>query len=121
MTFRLLLQPAAAMFLAARAGLKDAREDRPLYFWSIFTDPVNRREILRDGWKDVAKVFAMAVVIDFVYQIIALRWIYPGEALIVAALLAILPYLIFRGLLNRAARSRSRAAVASDRDERSGF
>jgi hypothetical protein len=29
MTFRLILQPAMAVFLAIRAGLRDAREGKP--------------------------------------------------------------------------------------------
>jgi hypothetical protein len=104
MKFRLILQPLMAAILATRAGLKDAREGRPLYFWAIFTDPVHWRELLRRGWKDVGKVFVVAVTIDFVYQIIVFRWFYPGETLIVAAILALMPYLLVRGALNRIAR-----------------
>ena len=104
MKFRLLLQPAMATIFAIRAGLKDARESRPAYFWTIFTDPVQRRELLREGWKAVGKVFVIAMIMDAVYQFIALRWFYPGEALIVATLLAIIPYLLIRGPLNRLAR-----------------
>ena len=104
MTFRLIIQPIVAAIIAIQAGLKDAREGRPLYFWSIFTDRDRRREILREGWKDVAKVFVAAVIIDGIYQAIELRWFYPGEALIVAVILAILPYLILRGVTNRIAR-----------------
>ena len=104
LTFRLILQPMMAAILAIRAGVKDAREGRPPYFWAIFTDPVNRRALLREGWKDVAKVFVIAVMIDCIYQIIELRWFYPSEALMVAAILAVLPYLLIRGPLNRIAR-----------------
>ena len=67
LTFRLILQPMMAAILAIRAGVKDAREGRPPYFWAIFTDPVNRRALLREGWKDVAKVFDIAVMIDCIY------------------------------------------------------
>ena len=34
MTFRFIMQPLAASFLAVRAGLKDARERRPPFLWS---------------------------------------------------------------------------------------
>jgi hypothetical protein len=51
----------------------------------------------------VAKVFTVAVVLDVIYQIIVLRWVYPGEALVVAFALAILPYLLLRGPLGRLA------------------
>ena len=101
MKFRLILQPIMATIFAVRSGLLDAREGRPPYFWAIFTDPVNRREMLRDGWKAVGKVFVIAVIIDVVYQYMVLRWIYPGEAIIVAILLAFIPYLLVRGPVNR--------------------
>ena len=104
LTFRILLQPAVAIFFAVRAGLRDAREERPPYFWALFYNPTHRREMLRDGWRDVGKIFVIAVVLDIVYQLIVLRWVYPGETLLVAAALALLPYLILRGVVTRVAR-----------------
>lgn len=104
MKFRFLLQPTMAAVFAIRAGLKDAREGRPAYFWTIFTDPSQRHELLREGWKAVSKVFIVAVVIDVVYQYLVFRWFYPGEALIVAFVLAFVPYLLIRGPVNRIAR-----------------
>lgn len=108
MKFRLILQPLMAIFFAVRSGLKDAKENRPAYFWAMFTNPDNRQEMLRDGWKSVGKVFVMAVVIDLVYQLIVLRWFYPFEALVVAAILAFIPYLVIRGPVNRIARPKER-------------
>ena len=60
--------------------------------------------MIKDGWKSVGKVFIIALVLDAVYQIVVLRFLYPGEALIVAFVLAIVPYLILRGLVTRLAR-----------------
>ena len=106
MTFRLILQPIMAAIFAVRGGLKDAREGRPAYFWALFTDSVHRRDMLRDGWKSVGKVFVIAIIIDLAYQWIVFRWFYPGEALLVAAILAFIPYLVIRGPVNRIARRR---------------
>ncbi len=103
LTFRLILQPLVAAALAIRAGLLDARTGRPPYFWTILTNPAHRRDLLREGWKAVASVFAVAVVIDVAYQLIVFRWVYPGEVLIVAFLLACVPYLLIRGPANRIA------------------
>jgi hypothetical protein len=94
--------------------VNDAREGRPLYFWSIFTDWDHRREIIRDGWKDVGRVFVIAAVIDFIYRIVGLRSFYPSQALIVTVILAILPHLIVRSLLNRMAGRWPRGATAPD-------
>jgi hypothetical protein len=102
--FRFVIQPAVAALLAVRAGLKDARAGRPPYAWALLTDSAHRKELLLEGWKDLANVFGTAIVIDLVYQIIRHRWIYPGETLIVATVLAFLPYPWIRGLVNRIAR-----------------
>jgi hypothetical protein len=104
MKFRLVLQPLMATIFAVRAGLHDARSRRPAYFWAIFTSAGHRRELLRKGWTDVGRIFLLGVVIDGAYQAVVLRWFYPGEALIVAALLAFVPYLLFRGTTTRLAR-----------------
>jgi hypothetical protein len=104
MKFRLLLQPVMASIFAIMSGLKDARVGNPPYFWALLTEPAHRAEMLRDGWKSVGKVFVLAIVLDVVYQIIVQRFVYPGEALIVAFILAIVPYLILRGLVTRIAR-----------------
>lgn len=101
MNFRLLLQPAVAILLAIRAGLADARQRRPAFLWGAVTNPAYRLELLREGWKDVSKVFILAVVLDAIYQFIVLRWVYLGELLIVAPALAIVPYLLVRGPVNR--------------------
>jgi len=115
MSFRLLLQPAMAMIFAIRDGLKDAREGRPAYFYSLFTDPENRRTRLREGFKAVSRVFVLAIVMDLIYQLIVLRWFYPLQALIVAFALAFLPYILLRGPVNRIARLFKRPPEATGR------
>lgn len=106
MKFRLLLQPVMASIFAVMSGLKDARAGNPPYFWALLTEPAHRADMLKDGWKSVGKVYVLAIVLDVVYQIIVQRFVYPGEALIVAFILAIAPYLILRGLVTRIARRR---------------
>jgi len=99
--FRFFAQPLMAILLAARDGLRDAREGRPLYTYTVFSDPARRRELLTDGWKRISRVFLVAVAMDFIYQIIAKNGFQPVEALWVALLLAILPYVLLRGPVNR--------------------
>ena len=115
MKFRLILQPLMAAVFAVRAGLKDAREERPPYFWTIFTHPDQRSDMLRDGWKSVGKIFIIAIVIDLVEQLIVFRWFYPGEALLVAFILAFIPYLLIRGPVNRITRGKRRSASGDKR------
>jgi hypothetical protein len=102
--FRIIIQPIVAAILAVRAGLRDAREGRPPHLWAILTDPTHRSGLLRDTWREVRKVFIAAVIIDVVYEIVVFRWVYPVQPFMVAIVLAVIPYLVIRGLVNRLAR-----------------
>jgi hypothetical protein len=104
MKFRLLMQPAMSAFFAIRSGLADARNGKTPYFWCLLTDPAQRNEMLKEGWKSIGKIFILAIILDAVYQIIELRFFYVGEAIAVAIILAVVPYLILRGLVTRIAR-----------------
>jgi hypothetical protein len=99
--FRLIVQPLMASTFAVIDGLRDAKMGKPAYFWAMLSNPERRKDLLRVGWKRVGKIFILAVILDFVYQIKVNHWIYPGETLIVATVLAIAPYLILRGPINR--------------------
>jgi hypothetical protein len=99
MHFRIILQPVMALVFATMAGLRDARAGKPRDYRSIFTDPAHRTDMLRESWSNVGKVFLLAIVLDVVYQIMVQRFVYPGEAILVAILLAIVPYLIMRPLV----------------------
>ena len=105
LTLRLFLQPAIASFFAIRDGIHDAKDGRPPHLLRVLTGPPEARRRRRlETRKAILKVFIMAVLLDFVYQVIVFRWIYPFESLAVAIILAFLPYLIMRGLVNRAVR-----------------
>ena len=104
MAFRFYLQPLMAMLLAVRDGIQDAREGRPAYFWALFTDEPHRRELLRSGWSSIGKVCILALVLDTVYQLLVFRGLRPLQGLIVAVLLALVPYVLLRGPVNRLAR-----------------
>jgi hypothetical protein len=106
MKFRLVLQPTMAIVYAIIAGVRDARAGRMPYMMRLATDGAHRRQIIRDGWKSVGKVFILALVLDVVYQWMQLRFVYAGEAIVVAIILAIIPYMIMRGLVDRLMRRR---------------
>src|SRR3954466_2706091 len=106
MNFRLIIQPAVAIFIAIRAGINDAREGRPAFFWAALSNSAYRPELLRQGWKDVGKVFILAIVLDSIYQLIVHRGVYVLELLITATVLAIVPYVLVRGPVNRIAQRR---------------
>ena len=101
MTFRIILQPLMAALLAIRAGVKDAQTGRPPYLWTVLTDAGQRGDLMREGWKSVARVFVLAIIMDVIYQVLVLNWVYPLELLVIAILLAVVPYLLIRGPVNR--------------------
>jgi hypothetical protein len=106
MRIRLVLQPMVAVIFAIISGLKDAKAGRPPYFWGLVTDSADRTEMIKDGWKRVGKIFIIATVLDVIFQIRVLGTVYPGEAIVVAIVLAIVPYIILRGLVNHIASRR---------------
>jgi len=104
MTFRFILQPAMALLAALRDGIKDAKLDRPPYFWTVLSDPTERVGRLREGFLSTARIILLGLGMDAIYQYRVLDTFYPGEAALVALLLAFIPYLLLRGPIARVAR-----------------
>lgn len=98
---RFILQPLMAVIFAALDGVKDAKAGKPAYGWAVFTNAEHRRELLKDGWKHFGKIFILAVVLDVIYQIKVHPAFYPLETLLTALVLAVLPYVLLRGPVNR--------------------
>lgn len=101
---RFYLQPLMATIFAVRDGLRDAHAERSPFLWTFYKDKSSRRGLAREAWKSVGKIFVIAVILDTVYQITVLRGLRPLEGLIVATLLAIVPYVLIRGPVARLGR-----------------
>jgi hypothetical protein len=104
MNLRLIMQPLMATFFAVRAGFQDGRQGRPAFLWSAITNPADRPELLRGAWMDIGRVFLLACALDAIYQFIEHRGVYLGEMVIVAFVLAIIPYVLIRGPVARITR-----------------
>jgi hypothetical protein len=104
LSLRFILQPSMAALLALRAGIQDAKEGRQGYLWSILSNPERRLQLLHEGWRGARTPFLAAIVLDCIYQIITVRFIYPLELLFTGTLLALVPYALLRGPFNRIAR-----------------
>jgi hypothetical protein len=102
--FRFVLQPIMAAIYAIRVGVKDAREGKPAYFWSILANPAGRRELLSEGLHHVLRVIEIGVAIELLYELIVFKAIRPLQLVVVVLGLAFVPYLIVRGPMNRIAR-----------------
>lgn len=102
MRFRFVLQPVMAAIAAIQGGLKDARAGRPPYFWTMLRKPEKRVGRLNEGLNATARIIVLAFAMDVIYQLLVLKVFYPNEAVVVALLLAFVPYVILRGLVVRA-------------------
>ena len=103
--FRFIVQPLMAVIFATIDGIKDAKAGKPAYFWAMAVNPDHRKELLKDGWKHFGKIFILAIVLDIVYQLKVHQMVYPMETLFVALVLAVVPYVVLRGPVNRIVRS----------------
>ena len=101
MTFRFFLQPIMASIAAWRDGVKDAREGRSPYLWTIATDPAKARGRLDEGVIATARILLLGLAMDVIYQAIVFETFHPGEAAIISILLAFVPYLLLRGPISR--------------------
>jgi hypothetical protein len=107
MTFRFILQPAMAALAAFRDGVKDARLGRTPYLLALLRgvrSAEGRSGRLWEGIVSTARILILGVVMDVVYQWLELKTFYPGQAAVIAILLAFVPYLLLRGPMERVAR-----------------
>jgi hypothetical protein len=103
MTFRFYLQPTMALLAAIPDGIRDARLGHKSFFWSALWDKSASAGRLREGAVSTARVVLLGISMDVIYQLKVLDRFYPAEALMMAILLAVLPYFIFRWIVERAA------------------
>lgn len=101
--FRFVLQPVMATAAAWRDGLRDARAGRAPFLRTVFTDPAQRRVRLDEALVATSRIILLGLAIDAVYQFIQFRAFHPVEAVIIALLLAFMPYVLLRGLITRIA------------------
>jgi hypothetical protein len=104
MSFRFLLQPTMAFIAALHDGIQDARVHRTPYLRAILRDPVQRGDRLREGLFATARLVLIGLGVDAIYQWRVLGTFYPGEALLITFLLAVVPYLVLRGPISVIAR-----------------
>ena len=65
---------------------------------------------MAQSWKDVGKVFIVALILDSIYQVVVHAGIFTLELLITATVLALVPYVVARSLVTQIA---TRAALST--------
>ena len=101
MRFRFVLQPLMAAIVAIRDGREDARSGRSPFFATVLNNPQERAGRLRHGLNATARIIALGLVMDVIYQAVVFRTFYPDQALVVALVLAFVPYVIIREVIAR--------------------
>lgn len=106
MNFRLVVQPLVALLYGIRDGRADAGSSAPAYFWALLTDAEHRRQMIEGGWRSIGKVLVIAIILDLVFQYLTFSSIRLAGAVVVGIVLALMPYLVLRGLVNRVLHTR---------------
>lgn len=104
MTFRFYLQPTMALIAALIDGIRDARFGHRSFFWTALWNPKQTGGRLREGLTSTARVVLLGLSMDAIYQFKVLDRFYPVEALMMAILLAVIPYFFLRWIVERLAR-----------------
>ena len=112
---RFILQPAVAIVIGARDGLKDARAGKAPFLWGLVFHPTDRSGLMRSALASVRDLVAVAILLDVAAQYLIFRMVHPGVALLLGPVLIALPYASSRALTNRLARWRGkRVSIAKD-------
>ncbi|HWV51001.1 hypothetical protein [Pseudorhodoplanes sp.] len=106
MTFRFFLQPTMAAIAALHDGTRDARSHRTPYLHTIIHDADNRGARLNEGLISISRIILLGFVMDTIYQWRVLGTFYPGEAVVITLILAVIPYIVLRDIVTRIARWR---------------
>jgi hypothetical protein len=104
LSFRFILQPSMAAIAAIHDGVKTIRTGHAPYFWTVVHNPNKRVALLREGLNATARIILLGLAMDLIYQLLVFNTFHPVEALIIAVLLAFVPYLLVRVLFTPVAR-----------------
>ena len=104
MAFRFILQPCMAAIVAFHDGVNDARLGRSPYTWTLFTHAAGTAGRLREAVIATARILLLGLGMDAIYQATVLKTFFPAEMVLIAVLLAFIPYLLLRGPFERIAK-----------------
>jgi hypothetical protein len=93
-----------ATIAALHDGIADARAGRRPYLHTILNDAEARSGRLAEGLFSIARIILLGFAMDAVYQWRVLGTFYPAEAVAITRILAVIPYVILRGPIDRIAR-----------------
>lgn len=104
---RFILQPAMAIVIGARHGLRDAHQHLPPFVWALVFEPGQRRKLLGNAIARIRNLIAIAILLDVVSQLLILHRVHPAAALLLGPVLIAIPYSVARAFANRLVQSRA--------------
>ena len=104
MTFRFYLQPTMASIAALHDGIRDARFGHKAFFWTVALDPTKRGGPAARGTPVDGAHRALGSQHGRDLPAPVLHRFYPVEAVLMAILLAVVPYFVFRWIVEGASR-----------------
>lgn len=105
MTFRFFLQPIMALIAALHDGVRDVRSGHKAFFWTALWDSTQERGRLRQGLIATSRIALLGLGMDALYQVKVFDRFYPVEAVMMALLLAVIPYFVLRWIVEWVART----------------
>jgi hypothetical protein len=96
--FRLILQPAMAIFLGIRLGMADARAGHPPFLKRLFQADADRMQVFKRSLREAIIPLTLALVLDGIIQYMTLGWVRPVAAALVGAILVWIPFVVTRAL-----------------------
>jgi hypothetical protein len=79
---RFILQPAVAIVIGARDGVKDARAGSLPFLWGLVFRSGHRLGLMRSALASVRDLVAVAILLDVAAQFLIFRMVRPGAALV---------------------------------------
>jgi hypothetical protein len=104
MSFRFVLQPIMAAIAAFHDGAADARQGQEPYLTRLVSGSGDRGDLLNEAVLSTSRILLLGLAMDAIYQFTVLKTFYPGEMVVIALALALVPYLLLRGPFSRIAR-----------------
>lgn len=111
MIFRFYLQPTMALIAALHDGINDVRRGHKAFFWTALRDKTQDRGRLREGLLSTSRIALLGLAMDALYQAKTFDRFYPIEAVMMALLLAVVPYFVFRYIVEYVGRAWKQRAV----------
>lgn len=101
MNIRFILQPALAMLLGVRDGVRDARAGKPPFVWYLIVRPAGRQRQLKQALRRLMIPIIVAIAMDGIVQYLLFHKVWVLGAMVVGITIIGLPYSLARALTNR--------------------